>query len=48
MGDFYQEWTKTAVTKADALRQAQLKLLKNPEYSHPYFWAPYLLVGNWL
>jgi CHAT domain-containing protein len=36
------------VTKAEALRRAQLALLKNPDYRHPIYWAPYVLVGNWL
>lgn len=68
-------------TKAEALRQAQLALLKgniqdnssatvqrtseradkksaatnapaftrdpNAKYSHPYYWAPFILIGNW-
>ena len=33
--------------KAHALRQAKLALLKNRETSHPYFWGPYLLMGEW-
>lgn len=37
-------------TKAAALRQAQLRFLHEPElaenYSHPYFWAPFFLVGD--
>ena len=47
MGQFYQELTNQG-TKAEALRQAQLALLKNPWYRHPFYWAPYILVGNWL
>jgi CHAT domain-containing protein/Tfp pilus assembly protein PilF len=34
-------------TKAEALRQAKLSMLSNPETSHPYYWAPFVLVGNW-
>jgi CHAT domain-containing protein/lipopolysaccharide biosynthesis regulator YciM len=48
MAEFYRELTQTQVSKAEALRQAQLLLLKNPKYEHPYFWAPFVLVGNWL
>ena len=47
MGQFYQELSHQG-TKAEALRQAQLALLKNPWYRHPFYWAPYILVGNWL
>lgn len=48
MIQFYQELTNNQLTKAEALRQAQLALLKNPSYRHPMFWAPYVLLGNWL
>lgn len=48
MGRFYQELANNRSTKAEALRQAQLALLKNPKYQLPMFWAPYVLVGNWL
>jgi CHAT domain-containing protein len=35
-------------SKAEALRAAQLSLLRdNPSFSHPYFWAPFILIGNW-
>ncbi|MEH1867741.1 MAG: CHAT domain-containing protein [Nostoc sp.] len=48
MSQFYGELISKQLTKAEALRQAQLALLKNPKYQHPIFWAPYVLVGNWL
>ena len=44
----YQSLTSANVTKAAALRTAQQALLKSPEYNHPYFWAPFVLLGNWL
>ncbi|MBD2018484.1 CHAT domain-containing protein [Microcoleus sp. FACHB-53] len=46
MGQFYKELTNPGVTKAEALHQAQLALFK--QYKAPYYWAPYVLVGNWL
>ncbi|OUL26469.1 hypothetical protein BV372_26875 [Nostoc sp. T09] len=48
MSQFYRELTTKQLTKAEALRQAQLALLNNPKYQHPLFWAAYVLVGNWL
>jgi CHAT domain-containing protein len=79
MVSFYQLHSKTPnITKAEALRQAQLTLLNgeqqargmrtraelagreqaeapesafqtNPQkpYAHPYYWAPFILIGNW-
>lgn len=49
IGEFYRELVKTKVTKTEALRRAQVKLLKDyPNYSRPGYWAAYVLVGNWL
>ncbi|WP_082209745.1 CHAT domain-containing protein [Fischerella sp. PCC 9605] len=58
MGEFYQELTKPGVKKLNALRIAQLSQIKSlrskPLFDelkslppHPYFWASYVLVGNW-
>lgn len=30
-----------------AMQQAQLKLLRQPATSHPYYWAPFVLIGDW-
>lgn len=49
MEELYSQLTQSQVSKAEALRQAQLKVLQVPQFrQHPYFWAPYILVGNWL
>ncbi len=51
MGHFYQNLNQNQeISKAEALRNAQLDLLQNPDsqYSHPYYWAPFVLIGNWL
>lgn len=48
MKQFYKELFTPNITKAEAVRRAQLHLLKQPESSHPYFWASFILVGNWL
>lgn len=47
--DFYRRLADTAVAgKAQALRLAQLKLMKDWRFRHPGYWAPFLLIGNWL
>jgi CHAT domain-containing protein len=48
MNRFYQTLSDRDRGRAEALRQAQLALLKTPEYQLPIFWAPYVLIGNWL
>jgi CHAT domain-containing protein/tetratricopeptide (TPR) repeat protein len=75
MQQFYQNLAQ-GMTKSEALRQAQLSLLKDkplsktktdrnvvhpltpnqptrndriaPGYTHPYYWAPFILIGNGL
>jgi CHAT domain-containing protein len=44
------------LSKGEALRQAQLAFVRgegsarqrDPRLAHPFFWAPYVLMGNWL
>jgi CHAT domain-containing protein/Tfp pilus assembly protein PilF len=72
MQNFYQLRETKKLSKADALRQAQLMLVKGQvtpgagsaqrgldvpaaarakpaaSYAHPYYWAPFILMGNWL
>jgi CHAT domain-containing protein len=30
---------------AEALRQAALKVLRTPGYSHPFYWAAFIVIG---
>lgn len=50
MSEFYRQLANTNVTKAEALQRAQLALWNNKgqDWKLPYFWAAYVLVGNWL
>ncbi|GBE94542.1 CHAT domain-containing protein [Nostoc cycadae] len=48
VGDFYQQLKKGNISKAQALRHAQLKILQHPNYRAPSFWSAYVLIGNWL
>ncbi len=77
MADFYEGLVKGGLDKADALRRAQIAMLRGvPVESvnlatrgatdgevleeasapipaavtsrHPYYWSPYILMGNWL
>jgi CHAT domain-containing protein len=47
MINLYQNLATKNLSKGESLRQAQQTLLRNPKYSSPYYWAPFVLVGNW-
>ena len=47
MSDFYQKLKGSGVTKAEALRQAQIDLLRKTDFREPFFWSAFVLVGNW-
>ncbi|MEM9328121.1 MAG: CHAT domain-containing tetratricopeptide repeat protein, partial [Bacteroidota bacterium] len=48
MIQFYQtHLTDTeSSTLSASLREAKLKMLKSEDYAHPYYWAPFILVGK--
>lgn len=74
MGDFYDGMVRQNLSKADALRAAQMRMLSGETvvaaadadderaaqskqkhkrsdqagFSHPYYWSPFILMGNWL
>lgn len=71
MESFYRLRDARGLTKAEALREAQVQMLRADvaaapvaergmkaatgepprpagRYSHPFFWAPFILMGNWL
>ena len=77
MQSFYRNWVGAKMSKASALRMAQISMIRgdlkaagkgggcraepfgrtpdknefkcdpNAPYSHPYFWSPFVLIGNW-
>jgi len=58
MATFYKLWVTTpGITKAEALQQAQLALLHgtavpaeahpDSQYANAFYWAPFILIGNW-
>ena len=46
IAQFYNYLQDPVLTKAQALQQAQKQMLQSQ--AHPYFWAPFTLIGNWL
>lgn len=48
MQNFYSARHNDKLGKAQALRAAQLKFIKTGGVlSHPYYWAPFVLMGDW-
>lgn len=44
---FYEAFLEDGLDKAQALRRAQLKMMRLPGREHPYYWAAFILIGNW-
>ena len=38
---------KKGTDKATALQEAQKRIMEKEGYSNPYYWAPFVLVGDW-
>jgi CHAT domain-containing protein len=47
MTDFYQRLLGPNPSSSDAMRAAQLAMISGKKYSAPYYWAPFVLVGEW-
>jgi CHAT domain-containing protein/Tfp pilus assembly protein PilF len=43
---FHRRLSSGEGEKVDHLRQATLEVMRNPRYAHPFYWAPFVLVGN--
>ncbi len=50
IAEFYENLQSPQMTKAEALRQAQIAMIRSDDFvaQHPYRWAPFILIGNWL
>ncbi len=46
MVKYYQN-LKAGKGRHEALREAQMELLKTPGYEHPYYWASFVPSGDW-
>jgi CHAT domain-containing protein len=45
---FYRNLAEPGMSRAEALRSAQIALLGDRRYAHPSYWAAFLLIGSWL
>jgi len=48
MTRFYEQLGKSQVNKAEALRQAQIYLIRQTDFHDPFFWSSFVLVGSWI
>jgi CHAT domain-containing protein/tetratricopeptide (TPR) repeat protein len=47
MSRFYQAMFKDGLPPAAALRSAQLAIRSDPRWQDPFYWAPFVLQGDW-
>ena len=48
IASFYSALKNHEMSRAAALQQAQQALLHSPAFQHPFYWSPFLIIGNWL
>jgi len=48
MVNFYRGLQSPDSNKAEALRQAQAGLRESERFAHPFYWAPFTLVNDWM
>ncbi|GAB1537922.1 hypothetical protein NUACC21_05770 [Scytonema sp. NUACC21] len=47
MAKFYQKLLKQGEPSAKALRAAQLEMWQHKQWQEPYYWAAFILQGEW-
>ena len=45
MAAFYKNLRKSNATRASALREPRLQMIRGGKFGHPYYWAPFILIG---
>jgi CHAT domain-containing protein/Tfp pilus assembly protein PilF len=47
MATFYRGYLREGLSSSEALRAAQIEIWKRPQWRDPYFWAAFVLQGEW-
>jgi len=47
MTQLYRRLAEGGISKVEALRAAQLELVNQRRFDHPFYWAPFILIGDW-
>ncbi len=43
----YYKTLQTGVGRSEAMRQVQLRMMKDPRRRHPFYWASFIVSGEW-
>lgn len=46
--EFYDFLVNTNMSKAKALQSSQKEMIKTKKFEHPFYWSPFVLIGNWI
>jgi CHAT domain-containing protein len=47
MQRFYTDLIRGNMGKGEALNSAEMSLLRGKAYCYPYYWVPFILLGDW-
>ena len=47
MAKFYEDLRDRSLPKSEALRLAQISLLSDQRFAHPFYWGPFIMMGDW-
>ena len=48
ISEFYTQLRNPKHSRADALRSAQIKIMRMHHFRHPGYWSPFVLISSWL
>jgi len=48
ISEFYAQLRNPQQSRADALRTAQVAIMRKHHFRHPGYWAPFILISSWL
>lgn len=48
ISQFYLNLKDPSLSRAQSLQRAQLKLINGRDFQHPFYWAPFVIIGSWL
>ncbi|NEN91464.1 MAG: CHAT domain-containing protein, partial [Okeania sp. SIO3H1] len=47
MESYYQKMLETDKNPVEAMRETQLEMLSSENWKAPYYWAPFVVQGEW-